>query len=65
VFSGIRKAYAPEALKDRLVVLVANLPPRKMAKFGVSEGMVIAAGNDDGIYLLSPDHGAKVGDKVS
>ncbi len=65
VFSGIRKAYAPEALLNRLVILVANLPPRKMAKFGMSEGMVIAAGNDEGIYLVSPDHGAKVGDRVS
>jgi methionyl-tRNA synthetase len=65
VFSGIRKAYAPEALLNRLVILVANLPPRKMAKFGVSEGMVIAAGHGDGIYLVSPDHGAQVGDRVS
>lgn len=64
VFSGIRGAYAPEALLHRMVVVVANLAPRKM-RFGMSEGMVIAGGNDDGIFLLSPDSGAKVGDKVS
>lgn len=64
VFSGIRGAYAPEALLHRMVVVVANLAPRKM-RFGISEGMVIAGGNDDGIFLLSPDSGAKVGDKVS
>lgn len=64
VFSGIRGAYAPEALIGRLTVVVANLAPRKM-RFGVSNGMVLAAGNDDGIFLLSPDHGAKAGDRVS
>lgn len=64
VFSGIRGAYSPEALLHRMVVVVANLTPRKM-RFGMSEGMVIAGGNDDGIFLVSPDSGAKVGDKVS
>jgi methionyl-tRNA synthetase len=64
VFSGIRKAYAPEALEGRLTVMVANLAPRKM-RFGVSEGMVLAAGDDDGIYLLSPDSGAKPGQRVT
>lgn len=64
VFSGIRGVYSPEALLHRMVVVVANLAPRKM-RFGLSEGMVIAGGNDDGIFLLSPDSGAKVGDKVS
>ena len=64
VFSGIRTAYSPEALVGRMVILVANLAPRKM-RFGISEGMVIAAGNDDGIFLLSPDNGAKAGDRVS
>nr|WP_163503050.1 methionine--tRNA ligase [Halomonas socia] len=63
VFSGIRSAYAPEALEGRLTVMVANLAPRKM-RFGVSEGMVLAAGNDDGIYLLSPDSGAEPGQRV-
>jgi methionyl-tRNA synthetase len=63
VFAGIRAAYAPEALEGRLTVMVANLAPRKM-RFGVSEGMVLAAGNDDGIYLLSPDAGAEPGQRV-
>jgi methionyl-tRNA synthetase len=64
VFSGIRGAYAPEALINRLTIVVANLAPRKM-RFGMSNGMVLAAGNDDGIFLLSPDSGAKAGDHVS
>ena len=64
VFSGIRSSYSAEALRDRLVIVVCNLAPRKM-RFGVSEGMVIAAGNDHGIMLLSPDHGAQPGDRVS
>ncbi|MBC7750877.1 MAG: methionine--tRNA ligase subunit beta, partial [Candidatus Saccharibacteria bacterium] len=64
VFSGIRGAYAPEALLNRLTIVVANLAPRKM-RFGMSNGMVLAAGNDDGIFLLSPDSGAKAGDRVS
>ncbi|AMC99891.1 Methionine--tRNA ligase [Halomonas chromatireducens] len=63
VFAGIRAAYAPEALEGRLTVMVANLAPRKM-RFGISEGMVLAAGNDDGIYLLSPDSGAEPGQRV-
>jgi methionyl-tRNA synthetase len=64
VFSGIRGAYSPEALINRLTIVVANLAPRKM-RFGMSNGMVLAAGNDDGIFLLSPDSGAKAGDRVS
>ncbi|WP_108446595.1 methionine--tRNA ligase [Halomonas denitrificans] len=64
VFAGIRAAYAPEALEGRLTVMVANLAPRKM-RFGVSEGMVLAAGNDEGITLLSPDSGAEPGQRVS
>jgi methionyl-tRNA synthetase len=64
VFAGIKAAYAPEALVGRLVVMVANLAPRKM-KFGVSEGMVIAAGpGEKEIYLLAPDSGAKPGQRV-
>ncbi|MDZ7851949.1 MAG: methionine--tRNA ligase [Halomonas sp.] len=63
VFAGIRAAYAPEALEGRVTVMVANLAPRKM-RFGVSEGMVLAAGDDDGIYLLSPDSGAEPGQRV-
>jgi methionyl-tRNA synthetase len=65
VFSGIRSSYEPAALTNRLVVLVANLAPRKM-RFGVSQGMVLAASGDDaGIFLLAPDSGAKPGMKVS
>lgn len=66
VFSGIRHAYPnPEALIGRLTVMVANLAPRKM-RFGISEGMVLAAGNDEGdIFLLSPDSGAKAGMIIS
>ena len=63
VFAGIKSAYVPESLKDKLVILVNNLEPRKM-KFGLSEGMVLASSNDDGIYLISPDDGALPGMKV-
>ena len=64
VFAGIKSAYDPEKLKGRLTVVVANLAPRKM-KFGVSEGMVLAASGDGpGIYILSPDSGAEPGMKV-
>ena len=65
VFSGIRSSYEPAALTNRLVILVANLAPRKM-RFGVSQGMVLAAsGEEPGIFLLSPDSGAQAGMKVS
>lgn len=61
VFSGIRSAYKPEDLEGRLTVMVANLKPRKM-KFGISEGMVLAAGpGGSDIWLLSPDQGAQPG----
>lgn len=61
VFAGIRTAYKPEELVGRLTVMVANLAPRKM-KFGVSEGMVCAAGpGGKEIFLLSPDSGAQPG----
>ncbi|MEM9743204.1 MAG: methionine--tRNA ligase [Pseudomonadota bacterium] len=61
VFSGIKAAYDPAALEGRLTVVVANLKPRKM-KFGVSEGMVLAAGDGGSeLYLLSPDNGAEPG----
>jgi len=64
VFAGIKSAYAPEKLEGRLTVMVANLAPRKM-KFGVSEGMVLAASGDGpGIYILSPDAGAEPGMKI-
>ena len=63
VFAGIKSAYEPEQLKGRLTIMVANLAPRKM-KFGISEGMVLAAGDGSGPYLLSPDEGAQPGMKV-
>jgi len=68
VFSGIKSAYQPQALIGRLTVLVANLAPRKM-KFGVSEGMVLAASHaddkvDSGIYLLDPASGAQPGMRI-
>ncbi len=68
VFAGIKAAYAPDQLVGRLTVMVANLAPRKM-KFGLSEGMVLAASFDDpsrapGIFLLSPDDGGDAGMKV-
>lgn len=64
VFAGIKSKYRPEDLEGRMVVLVANLAPRKM-KFGVSEGMVLAAGpGGDDIHILSPDSGAQPGMEV-
>lgn len=64
VFSGIKSAYKPEDLEGKLTVMVANLAPRKM-KFGMSEGMVLAAGpGDKEIYLLEPHSGAKPGQRV-
>ena len=72
VFAGIKAAYAPEKLVGRLAVVVANLAPRKM-KFGVSEGMILAASFDKGeaagapdagIFLISPDSGASPGMRV-
>jgi len=65
VFAGIKSAYDPSTLKGRLTVMVANLAPRKM-KFGVSEGMVLAAsGEGPGLYLLAPDSGATPGMKIT
>ena len=65
VFAGIRSTYDPKTLIGRLTVMVANLAPRKM-RFGVSEGMVLAASFGDGKpYLLEPDSGAEPGMKVS
>ncbi|MGB9687801.1 methionine--tRNA ligase [Thermogutta sp.] len=64
VFAGIKKAYKPESLVGRLVILVANLASRKM-RFGISEGMILAAGTgDDQVFLLAPDEGAKPGHRV-
>ena len=67
VFAGIKSAYDPASLIGRLTVMVANLTPRKM-KFGMSEGMVLAASDETGatagLYILSPDTGAKPGMRV-
>jgi methionyl-tRNA synthetase len=64
VFAGIKSAYAPGQLEGRLVVVVANLAPRKM-RFGISQGMVLAAGpGGEDIFLLSPDAGAVSGMQV-
>jgi methionyl-tRNA synthetase len=67
VFAGIKSAYDPAALVGRMTVMVANLAPRKM-KFGISQGMVLAAadteGANAGIYILSPDTGATPGMRV-
>jgi len=64
VFAGIKSAYDPAKLEGKLAVVVANLAPRTM-KFGVSEGMVLAAsGEEPGIFLISPDAGARPGMRV-
>ena len=64
VFAGMKKSYDAEILVNKLVVCVNNLKHRKM-RFGTSEGMILAAGDDDiGIFILSPDEGAKPGMQV-
>ena len=64
VFAGIKKTYSADELKDKLVVCVNNLKPREM-RFGTSEGMILAAGDDDiGIFIVSPDKGAIPGMRV-
>ena len=66
IFAGIKTAYDPATLVGRLTVVVANLAPRKM-KFGISEGMVLAASADDdgaGVYLLEPWPGARPGMRI-
>lgn len=64
VFAGIKAAYHPDQLEGRLTLMVANLAPRKM-RFGISEGMVLAAGpGGTDIFLLSPDSGAQPGMRV-
>ena len=64
VFAGMKQAYKPDALIGKMVVCVNNLKHRKM-RFGTSEGMILAAGDDDmGIFILSPDQGAEPGMQV-
>ena len=64
VFSGIKSSYKPADLEGRLTVMVANLSPRKM-RFGLSEGMVLASADKEGIYLLQPGSGAQPGQRVT
>jgi methionyl-tRNA synthetase len=64
VFAGIKKAYKPEQLLGRQVIVVANLAPRKM-KFGLSEGMIVATGSGGSeVFLLGVDQGGQVGQRV-
>ena len=64
VFAGMKQAYEPEDLINKMVICVNNLKHRKM-RFGTSEGMILAAGDDEiGIFILSPDKGAKPGMQV-
>jgi len=64
VFAGMKQAYEPESLINKMVVCVNNLKERKM-RFGTSEGMILAAGDDDiGIFIISPDQGAEPGMQV-
>lgn len=64
VFAGIKQAYSLDDLKDKLVVLVNNLKPREMS-FGLSEGMILAAGpGGEEVYMIEPDSGAEPGMRV-
>ena len=64
IFAGIKGFYEAENLIGRNIIVVANLEPRKM-RFGVSEGMLLAAGDDqDGVFLVAPDTGAAPGMQV-
>ena len=65
MLAGIAQAYTPEQLADKIVIYLANLKPRRM-RFGVSEGMILAAGTGDrDIYMLTADPGAQPGQRVS
>ena len=64
VFAGIKGFYEPESLIGRKIVIVANLAPRKM-KFGDSEGMVLAAGDDEGLWLIDPGDEVELGQRVN
>ena len=63
VFAGIKNTYEIEQLKGKMVVCVNNLKSLKM-RFGTSEGMILAAGGDEGVFMLSPDSGAYAGMQV-
>jgi methionyl-tRNA synthetase len=64
ILSGIKSSYEPKDLVGKLTVVVANLSPRKM-RFGVSEGMILASGDDNEVYLVSPESGAKPGQRIT
>ena len=64
VFAGIKGFYEPESLIGRKIVIVANLAPRKM-KFGDSEGMILAAGDDEGLWLIDPGDEVRLGQRVN
>ena len=64
VFAGIKGFYEPESLIGRKIVIVANLAPRKM-KFGNSEGMILAAGDDEGLWLIDPGDEVRLGQRVN
>tara|TARA_B100000700_G_C14763327_1_gene723186 strand:+ start:528 stop:854 length:327 start_codon:yes stop_codon:yes gene_type:complete len=63
VFAGIKKSYQPESLVDKLVVVITNLEPREM-KFGTSDGMILAA-QDEEVVILKPEKNIKPGSKIS
>ena len=64
IFAGIKDIYEPDSLIGRNIIMVANLEPRKM-RFGVSQGMLLAAGDDqNGVFLVAPDSGATPGMRV-
>ncbi len=64
ILAGVRSAYSPEELRDRMIIALVNLKPRKM-RFGISEGMVLAAGpGDKELFLLAPDPGAQAGMRI-
>ena len=64
IYAGIKKSYSPEDLKNKLVVIIANLLPREM-KFGTSNGMMLATQNDGDIIIIQPEKNALPGSKIS
>ena len=64
IFAGIKKSYSPDELIGKLVVVIANLKPRKM-KFGTSNGMVLATQHDEDIIILQPEKDVAPGSKIS
>ena len=64
IYAGIKKSYSPEDLKNKLVVIIANLLPREM-KFGTSNGMMLATQNDGDIIIIQPEKNVLPGSKIS